>query len=69
MTISIASVAPEVKIRAPSQPERRRDPRRAPSIACRTARPSSWAEEGLAHAAQAAPIAAAAAGRIGVVAA
>ncbi len=69
MTISIASVAPEVKIKVPSQPSAAAIRRRASSMAARAARPSSWAEEGLAQPSQAARIAAAASGRIGVVAA
>ena len=67
MTISIASVAPEVKIRVPSQPSAAAIRRRASSIAARTARPSAWAETGLAHSIAGGAIASAAAGRIGVV--
>ena len=67
MTISIASVAPEVKMSVPSQPSAAAMRRRASSIIARTARPSAWAEDGFAQASQAARIASAASGRIGVV--
>ena len=66
-TISIASVAPEVKMSVPVQPKAAAMRVRAASIAARTARPSAWAEEGFAQFSQALRIASAASGRIGVV--
>ena len=48
-TSEIASVAPEVKMRVPSQPSAAAIRRRASSSCARTARPSAWGEEGLAQ--------------------